>query len=427
MTTARTTAALPAAVTVTRKRPFRPRRAESPRLIQTCRLRPDFMRDTRAWMRTCQAPRAGRTRPLTVRTLVAEIPALALILGLPWCTAFAETAIKMRSAPSEAPGSAFHSRAVIISVRRSPMRPAFDQEIRASLVEDRPAGHSSEDRGRTATREPGIATEAADQADARARPVGSGRRQHPRPPAHGLPRTLQGVALGLVTRSRHRTADNRAWDVALCLLGILALSASASSGAALASSIGWCSQTGDTCLSTSEENGVRYVSLGAPEKYANRAAICIASPGGRRDCRSGRVKRFRSFYRVKLRWAARFPNRGPGRYRIIGPPEYENVAFEVGTGFELCAPVPDTETPGFASEVRVARIPCALARKFIPRVEEHERRTRQCAEMPQCRENRTVTVQGFRCRFGPIVERSATQPVRCRRARKRVNWRINFP
>lgn len=196
---------------------------------------------------------------------------------------------------------------------------------------------------------------------------------------------------------------------------------------ASAEPIGWCEpETGDVCYGTSVKDGVRYVSFFA--YGAERAEICVFGPRGERDCKGGRPQPFGQSgqVRLKLRWSSNFPNRGRGRYRIEGPPEIEDVAFEFGTGFDLCAPVPDTSTPGFASDVRVAALSCARARKLIPLAERQERRTRKCSAT-RCRINRTVTIQGFRCRFGDIDARSVDQSVRCQRGSQRLNWRINFP
>lgn len=116
---------------------------------------------------------------------------------------------------------------------------------------------------------------------------------------------------------------------ALPLLVLLVLAASP--GAASAASQ-WCSESGDTCTSTYKKRGVRYVEKRYAARYLERDRLCVRSPGGRRDCAEGTLRRRAGgIYAVRLRWSRHFPHRGPGTYTVItGAPKRDAVTFRIG-------------------------------------------------------------------------------------------------
>jgi hypothetical protein len=113
-----------------------------------------------------------------------------------------------------------------------------------------------------------------------------------------------------------RTPSHRRLSRAGLLLALLALMAAAAWPSAASARSSSCSASGDVCLgATGSGSGVRLqITLAA--HYFDRYQLCVRAPGGRRTCHRFRVQRAGGgTYASTVRWARRFPDRGPGTYR----------------------------------------------------------------------------------------------------------------
>jgi hypothetical protein len=95
----------------------------------------------------------------------------------------------------------------------------------------------------------------------------------------------------------------------LSLLAALALAAPASARSS------YCSQSGDVCYGLSAGSDPK-IQLSLAAKYFKEARICVSPPSGNRSCGTFAVKRYGSFYGVRVRWSSKFPNKGKGTYKV---------------------------------------------------------------------------------------------------------------
>ena len=52
-------------------------------------------------------------------------------------------------------------------------------------------------------------------------------------------------------------------------------------------------------------------------RYFPRARICVTPPdGAERTCKTYKVKDLGPIFGIRIRWSAKFPNHGPGRYKV---------------------------------------------------------------------------------------------------------------
>lgn len=79
----------------------------------------------------------------------------------------------------------------------------------------------------------------------------------------------------------------------------------------------YCSPTGDICQSTTKVNGVRMLRITLAAEYFSRYRLCVTPPQGPRTCRGFRVHEADGgFFASSVRWAHRFPDGGPGAYKV---------------------------------------------------------------------------------------------------------------
>jgi hypothetical protein len=93
----------------------------------------------------------------------------------------------------------------------------------------------------------------------------------------------------------------------LLVAGVLAGSAGAASR--------YCSPTGDYCTSTTRQSGAVFLRL-TTFSFSGRLRICVTDPRSRRVCRTFTLRRHGGTWQVSVRWHRRYPNGGPGRYRV---------------------------------------------------------------------------------------------------------------
>jgi hypothetical protein len=94
--------------------------------------------------------------------------------------------------------------------------------------------------------------------------------------------------------------------------------------------VGYCSPSGDVCFGLIE-GGAPPIRLGLTlaGRFFVRYRLCVRAPGGAVDCRRFRVRRAAAgTFQSRVRWHRRFPDHGPGVYRVrwlhagsaLGPP-----------------------------------------------------------------------------------------------------------
>lgn len=97
---------------------------------------------------------------------------------------------------------------------------------------------------------------------------------------------------------------------AIALLATLALAPSASARSS------YCSPSGDFCYGHSGERDPKLI-LNMAARYFPRARICVTPPdGAERTCKTYRVRDLGNVFGVRVRWSAKFPNHGRGRYKV---------------------------------------------------------------------------------------------------------------
>lgn len=100
----------------------------------------------------------------------------------------------------------------------------------------------------------------------------------------------------------------------------------------------WCSETGDSCLSTYVRDGVRFVRSSYAARYMKRDTLCVRAPNGNERCRTGRLGKGRGgVWHLTYRWRRAFKPQGPGVYRVFNGPVpggwsrgVPSVSFRVG-------------------------------------------------------------------------------------------------
>jgi hypothetical protein len=79
----------------------------------------------------------------------------------------------------------------------------------------------------------------------------------------------------------------------------------------------FCAQSGDYCTETiKSRRGVVYLELRSVS-FNGRYTLCVTPPGGTSDCRFFTLRRSGDRFVSQVRWAANFPDGGPGRYEVI--------------------------------------------------------------------------------------------------------------
>jgi hypothetical protein len=96
----------------------------------------------------------------------------------------------------------------------------------------------------------------------------------------------------------------------LALLASLALAAPASARSF------YCSPSGDFCYGLNGDRDPK-IMLNMAARYFPKARICITPPdGAERTCKTYKVRDLGNVFGVRVRWSAKFPNHGPGKYKV---------------------------------------------------------------------------------------------------------------
>lgn len=96
-------------------------------------------------------------------------------------------------------------------------------------------------------------------------------------------------------------------------LSLLALLAFAPGASARSS---YCSPSGDFCYGLNGDRDPKLM-LNMAAEYFPKARICVTPPDGTaRTCKTYKVKLHGTIYGVRVRWSAKFPNRGSGKYKV---------------------------------------------------------------------------------------------------------------
>lgn len=78
----------------------------------------------------------------------------------------------------------------------------------------------------------------------------------------------------------------------------------------------YCSPSGDVCLSTANVHGIRKLRISLAAHYFSRYRLCVTAPDDVVTCREFRVRRHGPVLSSSVRWAARFPPSGHGKYDV---------------------------------------------------------------------------------------------------------------
>ena len=88
--------------------------------------------------------------------------------------------------------------------------------------------------------------------------------------------------------------------------------------AALSSPVAtYCSPSGDVCYGIQRRNGAIVLRIDTFARYFPRYSLCVTPPRGRRVCGSFPVFKRGRLWGSTVRWRRQFPDRGPGRYRVM--------------------------------------------------------------------------------------------------------------
>lgn len=97
------------------------------------------------------------------------------------------------------------------------------------------------------------------------------------------------------------------------LIAVLATLAFATPASARTS---YCSPSGDFCYGLNGDRDPKIV-LNMAARYFPKARICVTPPdGAERTCKTYKVKDQGNVFGVRVRWSAKFPNHGPGKYKV---------------------------------------------------------------------------------------------------------------
>ena len=78
----------------------------------------------------------------------------------------------------------------------------------------------------------------------------------------------------------------------------------------------YCSPSGDFCYGLRGDRDPKIV-LNMAARYFPKARICVTPPdGAERTCKTYKVRDLGNVFGVRVRWSAKFPNHGPGRYKV---------------------------------------------------------------------------------------------------------------
>ena len=119
---------------------------------------------------------------------------------------------------------------------------------------------------------------------------------------------------------------------ALTLFAVLATPAAARTA--------YCSPSGDLCYRAKDTGAATQLRITLAAHYFTRYRLCVTAPAGARTCKKFRVRRTsHGLYDSTVRWAKRFPNAGPGTYRVswrqggstLGP----SVSFKAGPSIDV--------------------------------------------------------------------------------------------
>ena len=95
----------------------------------------------------------------------------------------------------------------------------------------------------------------------------------------------------------------------LSLLALLAFAATASARTS------YCSPSGDFCYGLNGDRDPKII-LNMAAEYFPKARICVTPPAGERTCKTYKVKDQGNVFGVRVRWSAKFPNEGSGKYKV---------------------------------------------------------------------------------------------------------------
>jgi hypothetical protein len=78
-----------------------------------------------------------------------------------------------------------------------------------------------------------------------------------------------------------------------------------------------CSRTGDFCTETiKSRGGAIYLQLRSLS-FNGRYTLCVTTPAGKTDCRFFTLRRSGDRFVSQVRWKAKFPDGGQGRYEVV--------------------------------------------------------------------------------------------------------------
>jgi hypothetical protein len=98
------------------------------------------------------------------------------------------------------------------------------------------------------------------------------------------------------------------------VVAVVVLAALAAGSSAEAAS-NYCSPSGDYCTSTARVGGAVMLRL-TTFSFSGLIRVCVTDPKGTRVCRTFRLSRRSGTWQASVRWHRKFPNAGPGRYRV---------------------------------------------------------------------------------------------------------------
>ncbi len=79
----------------------------------------------------------------------------------------------------------------------------------------------------------------------------------------------------------------------------------------------FCAKSGDYCTKTIKSpRGRIYLELRSVS-FNGRYTLCVTPPGGTTECRFFTLRRSGDRFVSQVRWAANFPDGGPGRYKVV--------------------------------------------------------------------------------------------------------------
>lgn len=84
---------------------------------------------------------------------------------------------------------------------------------------------------------------------------------------------------------------------------------------------GYCSPTGDYCLSAKTVKGQVRLQLGTAS-FRGKVDVCVTAPDASRTCKPFTLRRTpQDIYEIDARWSAHFPRKGAGTYAVTFTPQ----------------------------------------------------------------------------------------------------------